>query len=398
MTLQPLATKTRISSIDIVRGIVMVIMALDHTRDFFHYDSLQMDPTDLTKTYPALFFTRIITHFCAPTFVMLAGTSIYISAQRKSKRELSFFLLTRGLWLIVIELVVIRFGFMFNFYYDLVIFQVIWAIGASMIVMAALIHLNETVLIILAAVFLLGHNLLDPIQLTQKDSGFWPWMFFYQSGFASLGNGNAILVPYPVLPWLSIMLSGYVLGMLYKPTVAPADRQRYLLIAGAAATLLFIVLRYINLYGDPAPWSVQKNSMFTFMSFVNTTKYPASLLYTLMTLGPILILLAIVEKIQTNILQPFVIYGRVPMFYYILHFYFIHIFALTAYLITTGKSWSDLDFHFGKSFGGILTDDGGYSLGITYLAWAGIVLLLYPLCRAYNRYKSTHTHWWLSYL
>ncbi len=332
----------------------MVIMALDHTRDFFHYDSLQMDPTDLTKTYPALFFTRIITHFCAPTFVMLAGTSIYISAQRKSKRELSFFLLTRGIWLIVIELVVIRFGFMFNFYYDLVIFQVIWAIGASMIVMAALIHLNQTVLIILAVVLLLGHNLLDPIQLTQKDSGFWPWMFFYQSGFAPLGNGNAILVPYPVLPWLSIMLSGYVLGMLYKSTVAPADRQRHLLIAGAAAILLFIVLRCINFYGDPAPWSVQKNGMFTFMSFLNTTKYPASLLYTLMTLGPILILLAVVEKMQTNILQPFVIYGRVPMFYYILHFYFIHIFALAAYLYTTGKSWSELDFHFGKSFGGDL--------------------------------------------
>jgi len=398
MTLQPLATKPRISSIDIVRGIVMVIMALDHTRDFFHHDSLQMDPTDLTKTYPSLFFTRIITHFCAPTFVMLAGTSIYISAQRKSKRELALFLITRGIWLIFIELVVIRFGFMFNFYYDLIIFQVIWAIGASMIVMAGLIYLNETVLIILAAAFLFGHNLLDAIQLTPKDAGYWPWMFFYQFGFTPLANGSAILVPYPVLPWLSIMLGGYVLGRLYRPTVTASDRQRYLVIAGTSAILLFIALRSVNIYGDPAPWSVQKNGMYTFMSFLNTTKYPASLLYTLMTLGPVLIVLAIVEKIQTTIFQPFVVFGRVPMFYYILHFYFIHIFALTAYLYTTGKSWNDLDFHFSKSFGGIVSGDGGYSLGIAYLAWASIVLLLYPLCRAYNRYKSTHTHWWLSYL
>ena len=184
MTLSQSASKPRISSIDIVRGIVMVIMALDHTRDFFHHDSLQMEPTDLTRTYPALFFTRLITHWCAPTFVMLAGTSIYISSQRKSKRDLSLFLLSRGAWLILVEVVVIRFGILFNFYYDFIIFQVIWAIGASMIVMAALIFLGDNILIILAVLLLFGRNLLDGITLTPADAGFWPWLFFYQNGFA----------------------------------------------------------------------------------------------------------------------------------------------------------------------------------------------------------------------
>lgn len=398
MTLPQPASKPRISSIDIVRGIVMVIMALDHTRDFFHYDSLQMEPTDLTRTYPALFFTRLVTHWCAPTFVMLAGTSIFISSQRKSKRDLSLFLLSRGTWLILVEVVVIRFGILFNFYYDFIIFQVIWAIGASMIVMAALIFLGDNILVILAALLLFGRNLLDGITLTPADAGFWPWLFFYQNGFAEGPAGVSIAVPYPVLPWLSIMLGGYVLGMLYRSSVAPKDRQRYLLIAGATAIVVFIALRYSNVYGDPAPWSAQKDAMFTLMSFLKCTKYPASLLYTLMTLGPILILLAMLEKIQTTVLQPFAVFGRVPLFYYVLHFYLIHGLAIVSYMITTHKTWSDLDFHAGKAFGGISSDDGGYSLGVTYLVWIGVVLTLYPLCRAYNRYKSTHTQWWLSYL
>lgn len=397
MTLQQNATRSRISSIDIVRGIVMVIMALDHTRDFFHHDSLQMDPTNLKSTYPALFFTRIITHFCAPTFVMLAGASICISAQRKSRRELSIFLLTRGIWLVFAEVVIIRFGILFNFYYDFVIFQVIWAIGASMIVMAALIYLKDAVLIVLAALIIFGHNLLDGIQLTQAQAGFWPWFFFYQNGFVQTSGGASILVPYPLLPWLGIMLGGYVLGMFYRQYVTAESRQRYLIMAGITATVLFIILRFMNVYGDPAPWSIQKNGMFTFMSFLNTTKYPASLLYTLMTLGPVLILLALVERIPAQWLQPFVVFGRVPLFYYVLHFYLIHATAVVCYMYTTGKSWAQIDFHASGGFGGI-QPDGGYPLFTTYLVWIGIVLFLYPLCRVYERYKRTHTQWWLSYL
>lgn len=397
MTLQQVSSKLRISSIDIVRGIVMVIMALDHTRDFFHHDSLHMDPTDMKSTYPALFFTRIITHFCAPTFVMLAGTSICISAQRKSKHALALFLLTRGIWLIFAEVVIVRFGIVFNLYYDFIIFQVIWAIGASMVVMAALVYLTDAVLISLAALILFGHNLFDKILLSTGDTGFWPWLFFHQSGFARTTDGTSILVPYPVLPWLGIMLGGYVLGMLYRPYISPQRRPYYLMVAGASAIGLFVLLRLLNHYGDPSPWGVQKNGLFTVMSFLNTTKYPPSLLYTLMTLGPVLILLGIIERYAVRWTEPFIVFGRVPLFYYVLHFYLIHGLAIACYMYSTGKSWAEIDFHFGQGFGGVLPD-GGYSLLTTYFVWMGVVLALYPLCRLYNRYKSTHTQWWLSYL
>jgi uncharacterized membrane protein len=394
---QTLVEKTRVSSIDLVRGLVMVIMALDHVRDFFHHDSFISEPTNMATTTPVFFFTRWITHFCAPTFVMLAGTSIYLNSQKKSKKELSLFLLSRGAWLMILEVVVIRFSFFFNVYYDLTIFQVIWVIGAAMVCMALIIHLSDYVVLALGLLIIFGHNATDGIQLTTESPFYAIWVALHQTGMIGLTEGKNLLIFYPLLPWLGIMMAGYGLGMIYKKSVDAAKRQRILLIAGFGAITLFVIIRAINIYGDPAPWAAQKNGVFTLMSFLNCTKYPPSLLYSLMTLGPMLIILSLLEKRPMHFLNPLLIFGRVPLFYYILHFYVIHVVSLTFYLQKTGKSLSSLDFHFDRSFGGI-TPDGGYSLGITYLFWISIVLALYPVCKWYYHYKSTHNNWWLSYL
>jgi uncharacterized membrane protein len=392
-----LTEKPRISSIDMLRGIVMVIMALDHARDFFHQGGFFYNPTDMNTTTPVLFFTRWITHYCAPTFVFLAGTSIYISAQRKPKKELSIFLLTRGLWLILLEVVVIRFSFFFNLYYDLTIFQVIWVIGASMVCMSLLIHLSPRIVLLLGLLLVFGHNLTDSTQLQPGNALFPVWAMLRQTGFFEVAPGKAFMVPYPLLPWLGIMLLGYCLGELYAKTFDPAKRQKLLFRMGLAAVALFVLLRFINGYGDPAPWSVQKNGIFTFMSFVNVTKYPVSLMYTLMTLGPVLMILSWMEKANAGALKPFIVFGRVPLFYYVLHFYIIHAAAVVLFMYKSGSSFSELDLHFNKSFGGI-TAEAGYSLFWAYVGWLAVVLFLYPVCKWYNRYKSTHGYWWLSYL
>lgn len=392
-----LVEKPRISSIDIMRGLVMVIMALDHTRDYFHIDAFNFDPTDITKTSPSLFLTRWITHFCAPTFVLLSGVAARISFERKTKKELSIFLLTRGLWLIVLELSVIRFSFVFNLYYDFIIFQVIWVIGASMVILSALIYLPERVILIIGLLIVFGHNAFDSFQLKPGDDGFVLWAFLRQSATFEIVPGRLLMVPYALLPWLGILLTGFGLGTWYTRSFDPAIRKKYLFRTGLITIVLFIVLRFFNLYGDPAPWSQQSDPLFTLMSFLNCTKYPVSLLYTLMTLGPVLIILSLIENINSNTLKPLVIFGRVPMFYYILHFYLLHFLALSLLIATTGMDFSSIDFHFSKGFGGI-PPNTGVALPWVYAVWAGVVIALYPLCKWYNQYKSTHKDWWLSYL
>mgnify|MGYP003577280915 CR=1 FL=1 len=392
-----LTEKPRIASIDIIRGIVMIVMALDHTRDFYHADVALFDPTDLTKTNPLLFFTRWVTHFCAPTFVFLSGMSAYISRQRKSTGELSLFLFTRGLWLVVLEFTVVRLGITFNLYYDFVIFQVIWVIGASMLVLAALVYLPQRVILTIGLILVFGHNLLDLVLLQPSDSGYVVWAILQQSGSASFAPGNFTQIVYPLIPWLGIMLTGYGAGFIYSKNFDHVQRKRILMNAGIIAILLFVILRYTNLYGDPRIWSDQKNAIFTVMSFLNVTKYPVSLLYTLMTLGPILVIMGLMENWKTNFFEPARIVGRVPLFYYILHFYLIHLTALCVFMITTGTSWSEINFHFPTTFGGI-PPGVGYTLGWVYVAWISIVVALYPLCKWYHRYKSTHHYWWLGYL
>lgn len=391
------ATKSRVSSIDLMRGIVMVIMALDHTRDYIHVGGFFYDATNLETTNPILFFTRWITHYCAPTFVFLAGTSIYFNQQKKNKKDLSLFLLSRGLWLILLEVVVVRFSFFFNFYYDVTFLQVIWVIGAAMVCMAALIHLPYLVNLALGALIVAGHNISNYFPLSPDDSGFAPWAVLEQTGFLRITPDHGVIAAYPLFPWLGIMLLGFALGKLYDKSIAVEKRRVILFRLGAAAVVLFLLIRLINVYGDPSPWSVQKDTLFTVMSFLNTTKYPPSLLYTLMTLGPVLMILSVMERINISSLKPLEVFGRVPLFYYILHFYILHALGLALFMLTSGKSFSELDFHFNKSLGG-LTPEAGLNLFWVYVVWVLVVVFLYPICAWYNRYKSTHKHWWLSYL
>jgi uncharacterized membrane protein len=376
-----------------MRGIVMVIMALDHVRDYFHAGASIFDPTDMTQTHPVLFFTRWITHFCAPTFVFLSGVSARMSLQRKSAKELSWFLFTRGIWLIVLEQTIFRFGFTFSLQYDMVIFLVLWAIGGSMIILAGLVYLSPRVVLIIGLILIFGHNAFDGIRLAPGDSGYGVWTFIMQSGFVPPGT----VVPYALIPWLGILLAGYGAGTLYTDDVNPPYRKKILFNIGLAATILFIVIRGVNVYGDIAPWAVQKNILFTIMSFMNTTKYPVSLLFTLMTLGPVLMILSRMEKSKNKTLETVSIFGRVPLFYYVLHFYLIHAVALAAYMITSGTPWTQIDFSLSKGLGGIPRGTG-YTLEWTYVAWFGTVLIMYPLCRWYDQYKRTHKSWWLSYL
>ncbi len=374
-----------------VRGIIMVIMALDHTREFFHIDAQVFNPTDLSKTTTILFFTRWITHFCAPAFVFLSGISAGLSLQRKSKKELSWFLFTRGLWLIILEITLIRFGFTFNLYYDVTFFEVIYTLGACMMILSVLVYLPQQVVFALGVILILGHDALIGFKIPDTLR-----TLFIAPGFIPVDATHGIFVSYPVIPWLGIMLAGYGAARLYTH-IDGEKRKKILLYAGVITIVLFIIIRFTKIHGDLDTWSTQKNPWFTFLSFINCVKYPVTLLFTLMTLGPILIVLSLTERSKGWISEKAIVIGRVPLFYFIIHFYILHIVALGLYIIIFSKSISEIDFHLQAGLGGI-SPGTGYSLVWTYVAWITLIILLYPICRWYNNYKSSHTNWWLSYL
>jgi len=400
---QTTVSRNRIQSIDILRGIVMVIMALDHVRDFFYRTnvtggaSVATSPTDLATTTPALFFTRWITHFCAPIFVFLAGTSIFLMSQKKSTKELSGFLLKRGLWLMIVEIVLITFSWTFNPFYNAIILQVIWAIGASMIVMGLLIYLPPKILLIIGLIIVFGHNLLNYSWINKDIKGGWGADLLYFSNFSAyqLDKTHFFIIVYAFVPWTGLMLLGYYFGRLFKPDVDPAKRKRILLVLGFSLLALFLVLRSINNYGDPVPWSTQsRGGVFTFLSFLNINKYPPSLDFLCVTIGMCLIALSALEGIQNKVTEFFRVYGRVPMFYYVLHLYLIHLIGVIVFF-AEGFSTADIvqpnnPFFFRPS--GI-----GFGLPGVYAIWIIVVLILYPLCKKYDRYKSSHRQWWLSY-
>ena len=382
----------RISSIDLLRGVVMIIMALDHVRDYFHADTMFYDPLDLSKTNVILFFTRWITHFCAPVFVFLAGTSAFLSGHRKSKKELSLFLVKRGLWLMFLEITVVNFGWAFNFKLPFIGLAVIWALGVCMVALAAIIRLPIKAILVIGLLLVFGHNLLDPIHINN-----FFWAGLHETRIFRLNETHSVRTAYPVLPWIGIMCLGYCMGNLYLKKVSQALRKKWLLTLGCLAILLFIVLRFINVYGDPSPWSKQGSWQFTILSFLNTTKYPPSLLYTLMTLGPALFFLAFTENLANRFTKPIIHIGRVPMFYYLLHIYLIHLLAMFAAEFS-GFDWRDMILE-RRSWMDPRLKGFGFSLLTTYLVWIGVVLILYPFCRWYDRYKSIHREkWWLSYL
>jgi uncharacterized membrane protein len=394
-----LLKSTRIDSIDLLRGLVMVIMALDHVRDYTHFGYLYSDPTDLETTTPILFFTRWITHFCAPVFVFLAGTSAYLyGSKKKSKKDLSKFLFTRGLWLIFIELTVVNFAWTFDIGFGLHIFQVIWVIGLCMVLLSAFIYLPKKVLLGIGLIILFGHNALDGIVAQGNDSLSILWYFTHQQTFISFQDGNSIMfIAYPFLPWLGIILLGYSFGEIYQKGYDTALRKKWLLGLGLGSILLFMLVRYLNFYGDLVPWSVQDEGSFTFMSFLNVTKYPPSLVYTLMTLGPAFLFLYAFESSRNWLTNALVIIGRVPFFFYILHLYIIHIFGVIGLLIL-GENWRELietPAHFSSGY----LADKGFDLWVTYLVWIFVVLILYPFCKMFMQYKANNKEkWWLSYL
>jgi uncharacterized membrane protein len=386
----------RLHSIDLLRGTVMIIMALDHVRDYFHASAFLYDPTDLTRTDVPLFFTRWITHFCAPIFTFLAGASAFLNGTKKTKKELSFFLFTRGLWLVIAEVLIVTLGWTFNPQYPVLILQVIWALGVSMMVLAGFIYLPLTAILIIGLTLIGAHNLLD----APPGGGAHPASFL----MAALHEQRIIpmkpfmiMMGYPVTPWIGIMLVGYVFGQLYLPTFDAGKRRKTLIGLGLSAIALFIIIRFINIYGDPHPWSAQKTPVYTVLSFLNTTKYPPSLLYILMTLGPAMLFLAFVEKPLNRLTEKVVVFGRVPMFFYLLHIYLIHVLAVIAAAIS-GYKWSDMVLTGWVSMNAQL-QGYGYSLAFVFVLWIIIVIGVYPLCKWYDNYKQANrSKWWLSYI
>lgn len=388
------SSRLRIESVDLLRGIIIVIMALDHVRDFF--GALDASPTNLAATTAPLFLTRWITHFCAPVFFLLTGTGARLALQRLSKSELSRFLLTRGLWLLFLELVVMRFALQFNLDYQVTAITVLWALGWSMIALAGLIHLPDWTIIAFGAVLVAGHNLLDGIPATAFGSFAPLWSVLHAPGFLVNAPGHVVLVAYPLIPWLGVTALGYTLGQVYR---WDEDRRRtFLLRLGIGLGVGFVLLRLLNVYGDPLPWSVQKSPLWTLLSFLNTNKYPPSLLFLLMTLGPALLLLRALDNGTPRWLRPALTIGKVPLFFYVLHFYLIHLLAVIACYV-----------RFGSASGMFQSPDLGHfpftappgwaaDLPAIYLVWAFVVLALYPLCRWYAGVKRRRKDWWLSYL
>jgi uncharacterized membrane protein len=387
----------RLNSIDLVRGGVMVIMALDHVRHFFHQDAFLYEPTDLAHTNVLLFFTRWITHFCAPVFVFLAGISAYLYGVNKSRNDLAYYLFSRGVWLVFAELFIIGLGQTFNPAYPFYNLQVIWAIGISMIVLSVLIYLKRQYLLILALLLIGGHNFLDGLHVTGNGARAFFWAMLHEPGKFQIGH-LTIYVMYPVLPWIGIMAVGYYLGYLFSVHFSPEKRIRVLVILGFSAIALFYFLRVFNIYGDPAPWTAHHSIGFSFLSLLNVTKYPPSLLYILVTLGPALITLAIAEGPLNAVTEKLVVFGRVPFFYYVVHIYLIHILALGAAVIS-GFHWTDMILHTRLNMTPGLKGYG-FNLLTVYLVWIFLIVILYPCCKWYYSYKRARlsTRWWLSYI
>jgi len=411
------ALRERIDSVDLLRGLVMVIMLLDHTRDFVHRDTFFFDPTDMSRTYPALFFARWITHFCAPVFVFLAGSSIYFQLARgKSKAEMSRFLVTRGMWLIVLEFTVIRFLVFWNLDYAqfLGFAQVIWVLGWSMILLAGLIHVPIRAVAIFGIAMIVLHNLLDELRIAPWQGPGTPapgfggslWMILHQQGIVLPFGfpGPVWFILYPLIPWLGVAAAGYAMGTIYDRS--PDERRRWLIQWGAAITVGFIILRATNTYGDPREWSAQSSAVMTVASFLNVQKYPASLLFVMMTLGPSLLGLALWEKYNRSatgeratapgpLARMLITYGRVPLFFYMLQWVYAHGAGYLLSLMAGKPTW----IYFRLPGPGAETPPNvAFDLWVAIVVWLVGVLLLYPICRWYAGLRARRKDWWLSYL
>ena len=378
---------SRIDAIDIVRGFVMIIMALDHTRDFFHINALTQNPTDLAITTPQLFFTRWITHLCAPTFIFLSGVSAYLSYKRKNDLKTArLFLLKRGIWLLLLECTLINFGVWFDIHFKILLFAVIGAIGVGFIILSALMGLKTRIIGMIGVSIILLHNLIPSASLgAVLGSLFSPKAF-------PIGD-SLFIIGYPVIPWTAIMLAGYGAGNYF--TKHRTMRNRFFLQTGLFLLLFSATLRLLNIYGDPILWRPSDNMLNSMLSFINVSKYPPSLLFISLMLAFMFILLAVVERLGQRIRAVLIVYGKVPLFYFIIHWYILHPLLLIVLLI---QGFSIDQFEFGSNFGRPKATSG-LTLGEVYLVWISVVVLLYPICRWYGQYKSSHPgKKWLHYL
>ncbi|UFH54032.1 DUF1624 domain-containing protein [Spirosoma sp. KNUC1025] len=383
----------RVTTIDVTRGLVMVIMALDHVRDLLHTPALTQNPVDLTTTTPALFLTRWITHLCAPTFVFLSGTSAYLSLRKRNDESARRFLLKRGAVLVLLELTIVNFAFWFDIHFQSLMLQVIYAIGGGLILLSLLAKLPVRWVGIIGLIIVFGHNILQLVPTFTNTGARLVWALLFRSDFFSFSPRFALLAAYPLIPWLGIMLVGFACGQLMERPIE--QRKPLLLRIGLGALGLFILLRFLNVYGDPAPWSAQKDELFTFLSFINVTKYPPSLQYDLLLLGLMFLILSAADGVSNGLTNWLTVYGKVPMFYYILHWYLVHL-SMIAMSLIQGYSLADIPsgpLNFGRPAG------AGISLGLVYVVWLGLVLMLYPLCKWYGRYKADHSEiGWLRYV
>ncbi|HEX6944259.1 MAG TPA: heparan-alpha-glucosaminide N-acetyltransferase domain-containing protein [Gemmatimonadaceae bacterium] len=394
-------TAGRIASVDIIRGIVMVLMAIDHVRVFAAVPA--------GGGTPGLFFTRWITHFCAPAFIFLAGTSAYLHGRRNP--DLSRFLLTRGIWLVILELTVVRFAWTFNFdYHTYMLAGVIWVIGWCMIIMAVLVKLPVRIVAIIGLVIIFGHNVLDGMVGGLAQSAGYDmrgnllkilYLGFFAPPVAISPDGPNLVVLYSLIPWVGVMAAGYGFGTVL--TLEPSRRDRLCLTIGLGAIALFLVLRGFNLYGDPVPWSSAPQpdgrgpQLPALLSFLNTTKYPASLIFLLMTLGPTIALMPALERARGAVIRWMTVFGRVPFFYYILHIPLIHVIALIVSKIRMGTV---VPWMFANQPMGAGRPPAGYSwgLGLLYLVWLIVVVLLYFACRWYAGLKAQKRSPWMAYI
>lgn len=384
----------RIHSIDFTRGVVMIIMALDHVRDLLHVDAITQSPTNLATTTPALFFTRWITYLCAPIFVFLSGTSAFLYLQRsndlhKGRR----FLAKRGLYLIILEFTLVNFGLYLDPGFHSFIFEVIAAIGFGFIMLSLLSKWSWNTLGAIGLIVICCHNLLPLIPFSKDSTIAAVISPLFGPGFFPVG-GRTFLMAYPPIPWLGIMLLGFAAGKYFE--LHAATRRKILIRTGLVALLLFVALRFINIYGDPIPWSAQKSALYTFLSFMNITKYPPSLLFCLVTLGIMFLVLALSEQVKGRLAGIVITYGKVPLFYFLLHFYLIHLIMFVV-LLLQGISWQQMEFASG-TFGRPTGIKSGVNLWMVYLIWIMVVAILYKPCLWFGQYKATHDKWWLKYI
>lgn len=387
----------RIGSIDLLRGIIMVIMALDHTRDYFHIGAFTDDPLNLATTTPWLYGTRWVTHFCAPIFVFLAGISAWLQSSRKTKKELSAFLISRGLWLVLVDLFIITLGTTSNIYFEYFIIQTLWAIGISMAILGLVIWLPFPVILSVGLLIVLGHNAVDQYEADNAASLPTWWHLLHKPGEAGLWGQHKLFIFYPFLPWTGLMLLGYCCGRIFT-TNSEEHRNKILRWMGFGLLIFFALLRLPNLYGNFIPWTPQKTALFSFMSFMDVNKYPPSLLYMCATIGPALIFLGFVQHTKGRVASIFNVYGRVPMFFYIFHFYLLSAISLSLFFYHGHTVEEGLKEIPGVPFKFIIPGVG-YSLPIVYLIWMAVVVFLYPFCKWYDTYKTHHPEKkWLSYL